>query len=195
MDDENKEQPPIEGPLSEGQLRVLMGNLNPRRIAKRSQGGRELSFLEAWDVKATLIRVFGFGGFSAEVIDTRILEINRESDDKGTKIEVAAMCTLQLTIHSLGAVYTESAVASQKGRDVGEVADFAVKTAESDALKRAAIYLGTQFGLSLYDNGATRDVIRVVFAPGQEVLPETQPTTDNPEAEQILKDKLGASAE
>ena len=35
----------------------------------------------------------------------------------------------------------------------------AVKTAESDALKRAAINLGTQFGLSLYQNGSLRDVI------------------------------------
>ena len=35
----------------------------------------------------------------------------------------------------------------------------AVKTAESDALKRAAINLGTQFGLSLYDNGSRADVV------------------------------------
>jgi hypothetical protein len=35
----------------------------------------------------------------------------------------------------------------------------AIKTAESDALKRAAINLGTQFGLSLYNNGSLRDVV------------------------------------
>jgi hypothetical protein len=35
----------------------------------------------------------------------------------------------------------------------------AIKTAESDALKRAAINLGTQFGLSLYNNGSMRDVV------------------------------------
>ena len=35
----------------------------------------------------------------------------------------------------------------------------AVKTAESDALKRAAINLGTQFGLSLYNNGSLKDVV------------------------------------
>lgn len=35
----------------------------------------------------------------------------------------------------------------------------AIKTAESDALKRAAINLGTQFGLSLYDNGSMKDVV------------------------------------
>jgi recombination DNA repair RAD52 pathway protein len=35
----------------------------------------------------------------------------------------------------------------------------AIKSAESDALKRAAINLGTQFGLSLYNNGSLRDVV------------------------------------
>jgi hypothetical protein len=35
----------------------------------------------------------------------------------------------------------------------------AIKTAESDAIKRAAINLGTQFGLSLYNNGSLRDVV------------------------------------
>jgi hypothetical protein len=35
----------------------------------------------------------------------------------------------------------------------------AIKTAESDALKRAAINLGTQFGLSLYNNGSPKDVV------------------------------------
>jgi hypothetical protein len=35
----------------------------------------------------------------------------------------------------------------------------AIKTAESDALKRAAINLGDQFGLSLYNNGATAPVV------------------------------------
>jgi hypothetical protein len=35
----------------------------------------------------------------------------------------------------------------------------AIKTAESDCLKRAAINLGTQFGLSLYDDGNMNDVV------------------------------------
>lgn len=39
----------------------------------------------------------------------------------------------------------------------------AIKTAESDALKRAAINLGTQFGLSLYNNGSTADIIRATL--------------------------------
>jgi hypothetical protein len=36
----------------------------------------------------------------------------------------------------------------------------AIKTAESDAFKRAAINLGDQFGLSLYNNGSTQPVVK-----------------------------------
>ena len=50
---------------------------------------------------------------------------------------------------------------------IGEHHDNAVKTAASDALKRCAINLGTQFGLSLYDDGRTTDVVK-----GTLVMPE-----------------------
>ena len=169
--------------LSDKQIKALMSHLNQGRIASRSQSGRSLSYLEAWDVKATLIRVFGFGGFSAEVTHTQILKFEdnvAKSSGSGTNFRVTALCTVKLTLHSppvqnedgswdLGqdVVYSESAVSSQSNPDPGEAADFAVKTAESDALKRAATYLGTQFGLSLYDKGSTQDVVRVLLHPGQ----------------------------
>jgi recombination DNA repair RAD52 pathway protein len=80
---------------------------------------------------------------------------------------VGVICTVKLTIHQTGAVYSESAAASQSNPDYGEALDFAVKTAESDALKRCATNLGSTFGLSLYNNGTTQDVVRVVFSPDQ----------------------------
>lgn len=160
-------------PLTEEQIKVLMGPLHASRVSKRTQGGRSLSYVEAFDIKAMLIRLFGFGGFSAECIDTRILATERDIPRSGggtVAFRITAMCTVRLTIHQTGAVYTESAAASQAGADPGEVTDFAIKTAESDALKRAAIYLGSQFGLSLYDNGALRDVVKVLFSPDQRDL-------------------------
>lgn len=170
--------------LTDAQLRVLMSPLAASRVAKRSQGGRSLSYLEAYDVKATLIRIFGFGGFSAEVIKTEVLDINRIAAGEGgnrtehTQIEVLATVTMRLEIPSLGCTYTETAAASQKGRDVGEVTDFAIKTAASDALKRCAINLGTQFGLSLYNNGSTDEVVRRIFAPDHQWPKETEPTKE-----------------
>lgn len=187
------------GVPTEEQMRVLTAPLNSRRIASRRQGNSNLSYLEAWDVKATLIRVFGFGGFSADVTESEIIEIVRDTSEAGTdshgrpKITVCAKATVRLHIKQFDATYTEVAISSQAGRDIGEVADFAMKTAESDALKRCAIYLGTQFGLSLYNDGETSDVVRRVFAPGQEWPRAATPPTEEQAA--TLQSALGAQSE
>lgn len=180
--------------LTEDQLKVLMAPLNPNRVKNRKQGGASLSYLEGYDVKATLIRVFGFGGFSADVIETKVLEINRTDakDTNGkeyTKIVALAQVTMRLRIPSLGCTYTETGAASQTGRDVGEVTDFAIKTAATDALKRCAINLGTQFGLGLYNNGSTQEVVRRVFAPGQEWPREADEPTE--EQAKVLNKSMG----
>jgi recombination DNA repair RAD52 pathway protein len=178
-------------PLTTDQLKQLTANLKQERVAQRKQGGAQLSYLETWDVKASLIRLFGFGGFDAEALECEIVSIEdnvpkttgygkekREVPIEYTQdgrqkfgtynFRVTARVQVRLHIKQLGATYTEWAASSQTGPDLGEVTDFAIKTAESDALKRAAIYLGTQFGLSLYNNGDLLDVVKVVLAPGQE---------------------------
>ena len=71
---------------------------------------------------------------------------------------------LRLHIKDLDATYTEAAVGSAMLPQRGEAHDMAVKTAESDALKRAAINLGDQFGLSLYKNGQTAPVVLETLA-------------------------------
>lgn len=161
--------------LTQEQLSTLMSPLWANRVKQR-QG---FSYLEAFDVKATLIRVFGFGGFSAEVIDSKILDI-RDDGRQGTKRGsdepktpyVMAQATVRLTIHpqvegDQPAVYTETAVGTNDGHTIGDVADNAIKSAASDALKRCATYLGTQFGLGLYDNGSLAEVVQVVYGPDQ----------------------------
>lgn len=156
-------------PLTFDQITALMGDLREARVSSRKgTGSTSLSYLEQWDVRATLTKVFGFGGYSADVIDSKVERIFSKAEYGGNAAWVV-MCsaTLRLYIHQLGATYTEVAVSSQAGSQIGEVADFAMKTAESDALKRAAANLGTQFGLSLYNKGSRVDVVKNIFEPGQ----------------------------
>lgn len=161
-------------PLSPRQIAALTAALNPARVASRSQGRTSLSYLEAWDVKATLIKVFGFGGFSADIVESEMLravEVPQSGNASKTNWKITYRARVRLTIHQTGATYTEDAIADSSQPDFTECSDMALKSAESDALKRAAIYLGTQFGLSLYNAGSTQDVVKVVLAEDQEFPP------------------------
>lgn len=144
--------------FNDRQYEQLLKPLNESRVAKRGQAGRQLSYLEAWDVKAHLIRIFGFGGWDAEVQSADL--VFEDKNEKG-QWNVGYKVILQLTIgrYPESCHYTEAAVGSATLPQRGEAHDMAIKTAESDALKRAAINLGTQFGLSLYNNGSLRDVV------------------------------------
>lgn len=145
--------------LTNEQYEKLLQPLAANRVASRKQAGINLSYLEAWDVKAHLIRIFGFGGWSADVMSADL--VFEDKDEKG-RWNVGYKVVMRLTIHGSDytwPTYTEAAVGSSTQSSRGDAHDMAIKTAESDALKRAAINLGTQFGLSLYDNGNKRDVV------------------------------------
>lgn len=159
-------------PLNARQLAALTAGLNPGRVSQKPGG--KLSYLEAYDIKATLIKVFGFGGFSSELIESKELyreQVPQSSNPSKMNWKIAMQATVSLHIHQLGATYTEAGIAGSAQPDYTEAADMALKSAESDALKRCAIFLGTQFGLSLYNNGSTQDVVRVVLADDQEWPP------------------------
>ena len=154
--------------LNEAQHTALLKGLNPKRISTRKGAGNSsLSYLEAWDVKAHLNRIFGFLNWSADVIESTLAF----EEQKDGKWSVGYKVTLRLSIETgrdtfVKATYTEAAVGSSTQGQRGEAHDMAVKTAESDALKRAAINLGDQFGLSLYNNGSTAPVVLVDLSAG-----------------------------
>lgn len=195
--------------LSTEQMGVLMSDLHRSRVATRSVSGRNQSYVEAYDIKATLIRVFGFGGFSVEC-DSKILDI-RDDGRQGTYATgdkmgqpktpyVMAQATVKLTIHNFGpagqdVVYTESSIGTNDGWTIGDVADNAIKSAASDALKRCAIYLGTQFGLGLYNNGSQSEIVRQIFEPEQRAiwLEAVGARVPDPVAEQQLAESLGVA--
>ena len=177
--------------LTNEQYDQLLKPLNASRVAQRSQAGISLSYLEAWDVKAHLIRIFGFGGWSADVLSADLAF--EEKDEKG-RWNVGYKVVMRLRIHGGDplvmddATYTEAAVGSSTQPQRGEAHDMAIKTAESDALKRAAINLGTQFGLSLYDNGNRNDVVKKTLVPplGHAAIDEPKATEPDVRSEVLL---------
>lgn len=150
--------------LRKNQTDQLLKGINPSRVGKDGKG---FAHLEAWDVRAHLIRIFGFAKWSAELVEMEpIFETSIEKDGK-TRWTVAYRATMRLTIFTgdmEDAIYTEAAVGdSQNNPSRADAHDMAIKTAESQAFKRCAINLGDQFGLSLYNNGGTGSVVRAVL--------------------------------
>lgn len=184
--------------LTKKQFETLRRPLNSSRVAKRSQSGKQLSYLESWDVRAHLVRVFGYGNFDIEVRDTLPLDVREyKSNDDKPMAEAVWFAKVRLTVRGIDGErlcrYTESAVgsASAPASMLAESHDNAVKTAASDALKRCAINLGTQFGLSLYDSGTTADVVKNTIAPPPGVEPDADPPL-SPEQVENLRNTLGA---
>ena len=185
------------------QYETLMRPIKPGRIEKRSQGGKQLSYLAAWDVKAHLTRIFGFGNWDLEMLDYHHVDTRAyTSQNDKEMVEVIYAARMQLTIkdeegfvicrHSEGAVGSASGPATM----LGEHHDNALKTAASDALKRCAINLGSQFGLSLYNNGSTAEVIRATIItpegyekPADEITPEQQAALEQSLGAQTVDEK------
>lgn len=164
--------------LSSKQNEVLLRPINPARILTLNG----LAHLAAWDVRAHLNRVFGFGGWSADLTGLDLIHDVETLTSKGKEArKVAYRAVMRLTIHDCDATYTEAAV----GESVmptfkhGDAHDMAIKTAESQALKRCATNLGDQFGLSLYNNGSRQSVVvgTLTYTPkdGDETVETDEP--------------------
>lgn len=151
------------GRLTAPQLRLLHRSVNPERIGKDDKG---FSHMEAWDIKRHLIRVFGFGGYDTE---NRELTLVREIEIPGqgnarSRWTVIYRCQVRLTVkdtagREIGHWDGEAIGDAQNQPALGDAHDLALKSAASQALKRAATNLGDQFGLSLYNDGSHAAVV------------------------------------
>jgi recombination DNA repair RAD52 pathway protein len=152
------------------QYAFLTSALNPKRV-KHVQGQ---AHLEAWDVRRHLIRCFGFAGWdfvqvTCDLIADKVVAADRpQGRERYTVIyryvgrlivKAADGCPL--------AVYEDGAVGEAVNQpSLGDAHDLALKSAISGALKRCAVNLGDQFGLSLYRDGSAAPVVqRSLVAP------------------------------
>ena len=150
-------------PFTQEQIDVLRKDLAPGRVLK-TQGQ---SYLAAWDVRAHLTRIFGYGGWDFHVDSIDLVYGN----DEGPRWTVGYRCIGTLDIRDddgrVVCSFSDAAVGGATNQPTAESAhDLAIKSAVSGALKRCAVNLGTQFGLSLYNQGETRDVVRVLVSDG-----------------------------
>jgi hypothetical protein len=171
--------------LTDQQIQVLFGELHKSRVGFNQKG---FAHVQQWDVRRFLIRVFGFGGYDTELVSidcVREIPIPSGKDGNGNdkfRWTVVYRVHQRLTVKDIAGnpIATYDGVATgdaQNQPSLGDAHDGAVKEADSQSLKRAAVNLGDSFGLSLYNGGASRDgASRPVVLWSAAHLPQT--TTD-----------------
>ncbi len=144
--------------LTDKQRAQLLKPIAPSRVMKDGKGHPHVS---QQDVTAHLIRVFGFGSFDIDVISVECVfeqpHVDKKGEETPGRFDVCYKALLRLTIRdALGhemCHYDGGSAATALNQTRGDAHDLAYKSALSLAKKRAAINLGDQFGLSLYNKG------------------------------------------
>ncbi|TDD97573.1 Rad52/Rad22 family DNA repair protein [Actinomadura rubrisoli] len=157
------------------QVEQLLRPVNKNRVLRDGKGHSHVS---QQDVTAHLIRMFGFGSFNTDVVSVECVYEHERVDNKGVatgRWDCCYRALLRLTIKDQAGKeichYEDGSTATAQNQTRGDAHDLAYKSALSLAKKRAAINLGDQFGLSLYNKGQLAALVR-----GTLILPEGEPS-------------------
>src|SRR6266542_2339631 len=144
----------------------LLAPIKTNRVLRDPKGHSHVS---QQDITAHLIRVFGFGSFDTDIVKVECIfeenAVDRKTGEvKPDRWDVCYRALLRLTIRDADGNevchYEDGSTATAQNQTRGDAHDLAYKSALSLAKKRAAINLGDQFGLSLYNKGQTDALVR-----------------------------------
>lgn len=167
------------GSFEPEQITQLLRPINPNRVLA-VQGHSHVS---QQDITAHLIRMFGFGNFDIEVLDTALIFESQKLDLKTGEVvpnkwDVCYRAMVRITVrNAVGetvARYENGSTATAQNQSRGDGHDLAYKSAISLSIKRAAIALGDQFGLSLYNKGQKSALVMRTLVGGGEVPADVQ---------------------
>ena len=119
---------------------ILGANVKEREAG---WGGKDntLAYVEGYHVIAEANRIFGFGGWSSETIETTCVQNEPRA--------VSYIAKVRITVGDVIREGTGAGHGNQSNH--GNNHESAIKEAETDARKRAFMQFGNQFGLSLYN--------------------------------------------
>lgn len=157
----------------------LLQAIHPSRVLL---DGKNHPHVSQQDITAHLIRIFGFGNFDTDILETTCVFEENVRDKKTGEINpdrwnVCYRAKVRLTIRDADGNevchYEDGSTATAQNQARGDAHDGAFKSALSLAKKRAAVYLGDQFGLSLYNKGQMNALVK-----GTLVLPPVEDDAD-----------------
>ncbi len=135
--------------FTDEQMQALSRKLSPKHVRTRVANGRSLSYVEGWHVIAEANRIFGYDAWDRETIQVKcVWERTRDGREACTYM---ARVRIRVRAGDLVVVRVGSGTGHGIGPSRGEAHEHALKSAETDAMKRALATFGNPFGLALYD--------------------------------------------
>jgi hypothetical protein len=137
--------------FTDSQVRALNRRVPEQHLKSRINAGRKLTYIEGWYALAQANRIFGLDGWDRESLETRCI-LAREIRGVSTAVYSARV---RVAVHADGRVVIRDGhgTGEAHGASPAEVHDRALKSAETDATKRALATFGKAFGLALYAGG------------------------------------------
>ena len=176
--------------LSPQQIELLLKPIHPQRVLSL----KNQAYVAGHDIRAELTRVFGFARWTTETLEETLL-CEREVKTKAGAPAwyVVWKSRVRLTVNAPDgtplAFHDGSHVGESTHPVYGDAHGNALTNSGTYALRRAAINLGDQMGLSLYNKGSLEPIVRWTLVGDEKpadtddvvkVEAEEQPETEAP---------------
>ncbi len=156
--------------------------LDPKHIKERKGGGGvKLKYVEGWHAIDEANRIFGYGAWSRHTTLIPLGEPYAQNNKWHFHIAATVRITVDLGDHGPVVFRDGCGFGTGINSNRGDAYEIAVKTAETDATKRALVTFGKPFGLELYDKDYS--VSSVEEGEGQGV--GTPPPSEPPQWDEI----------
>jgi DNA recombination protein Rad52 len=139
--------------FTDQQTRQLKAKLDAQYVKTRKASGNTLHYIEGWHAIAEANRIFGFDGWDRRTLCTNCIWTGACERDH----LAAYIAKVRIYVRAGDALIVREGSGTGEGRAAtpGQAHEIALKSAETDATKRALATFGNVFGLALYDRERT----------------------------------------
>jgi Rad52/22 family double-strand break repair protein len=139
--------------FSDAQARQLKAKLDGQHVKARKENGATLHYIEGWYAIAEANRIFGYDAWDRRTVATRCVW----TEARSSHFLAAYTARVRISVRAGDIVIVREGCGTgeAKAATPGHAHEIALKTAETDATKRALATFGNPFGLALYDSEQT----------------------------------------
>lgn len=136
--------------FSTNQARQLKAKLSADHVKSRTEDGATLNYIEGWHAISEANRIFGYDAWDRHTVSSRCVW----TGSRGRFYMAAYTTKVRISVRAGDIVIVREGSGSgeSKAPTPGQAHEIALKSAETDATKRALATFGNPFGLALYDS-------------------------------------------